>query len=67
VATSFLGLNPVASSHFNFSLLEPTGVVSILAPETSGLIGLVILYVGVQIAWKTTAGSKILVMGPFNA
>ncbi|HEX3358591.1 MAG TPA: aldehyde dehydrogenase family protein, partial [Tepidisphaeraceae bacterium] len=27
-------------SHFNFSLLEPTGVVSILSPENSGLLGL---------------------------
>ena len=27
-------------SHFNFSLLEPTGVVSILAPENPGLLGL---------------------------
>ncbi|HEY7086799.1 MAG TPA: aldehyde dehydrogenase family protein, partial [Tepidisphaeraceae bacterium] len=28
------------SSHFNFSILEPTGVVAILAPEHTGLIGL---------------------------
>lgn len=37
----FSAVNPVASSHFNFSLLEPTGVVSILAPQESGLLGLV--------------------------
>jgi acyl-CoA reductase-like NAD-dependent aldehyde dehydrogenase len=37
----FSSVNPVSSSHFNFSLLEPTGVVSILAPESTGLIGLV--------------------------
>jgi len=37
----FSSVNPVSSSHFNFSLLEPTGVVSILAPEENGLIGLV--------------------------
>jgi len=37
----FSSVNPVNSSHFNFSLLEPTGVVSIIAPEDSGLIGLV--------------------------
>jgi acyl-CoA reductase-like NAD-dependent aldehyde dehydrogenase len=37
----FSAVNPVASSHFNFSVLEPTGVVSILAPEDSGLLGLV--------------------------
>jgi acyl-CoA reductase-like NAD-dependent aldehyde dehydrogenase len=34
-------VNPVASSHFNFSLLEPTGVVAIIAPDGSGLLGLV--------------------------
>ena len=37
----FSSVNPVASSHFNFSMLEPTGVVTILAPEASGLLGLV--------------------------
>lgn len=37
----FSSVNPVSSSHFNFSLLEPTGVVSILAPEETGLIGLI--------------------------
>ncbi len=37
----FSSVNPVASSHFNFSVLEPTGVVSILAPQNSALIGLV--------------------------
>ncbi|MGB5352326.1 MAG: aldehyde dehydrogenase family protein [Woeseia sp.] len=37
----FSSVNPVASSHFNFSVLEATGVVAILAPEDSGLLGLV--------------------------
>ena len=37
----FSAVNPVSSSHFNFSVLEPTGVVSILAPNGSGLLGLV--------------------------
>lgn len=37
----FSAVNPVASSHFNFSLLEPTGVVAIIAPDDSGLLGLV--------------------------
>jgi len=37
----FSAVNPVSSSHFNFSVLEPTGVVSILAPDGSGLLGLV--------------------------
>ncbi len=34
-------VNPVASSHFNFSAPEPTGVVSIIAPQENALIGLV--------------------------
>ena len=37
----FSAVNPVSSSHFNFSMLEPTGVVSMLAPDESGLLGLV--------------------------
>lgn len=37
----FSSVNPVSSSHFNFSILEPTGVVSIFAPENTGLLGLV--------------------------
>ncbi|MGA2582652.1 MAG: aldehyde dehydrogenase family protein [Tepidisphaeraceae bacterium] len=37
----FSSVNPVASSHFNFSVLEPTGVVSILTPQSSALIGLI--------------------------
>jgi acyl-CoA reductase-like NAD-dependent aldehyde dehydrogenase len=36
----FSSVNPVSSSHFNFSLLEPTGIVSVLAPETPSLLGL---------------------------
>jgi acyl-CoA reductase-like NAD-dependent aldehyde dehydrogenase len=36
-------VNPVASSHFNFSVHEPVGVVGIVAPENSSLIGLVSL------------------------
>ena len=34
-------VNPVASSHFNFSVPEPTGVVSIIAPQATSLLGLV--------------------------
>jgi acyl-CoA reductase-like NAD-dependent aldehyde dehydrogenase len=37
----FSAVNPVASSHFNFTAPEPTGVVSIFAPEETSLIGLV--------------------------
>ena len=39
----FSAVNPVASSHFNFSVLEPTGVVFIVASESSPLLGLVSL------------------------
>ena len=37
----FSSVNPVASSHFNFSVPEPTGVVTIVAPQNSSLLGLV--------------------------
>jgi acyl-CoA reductase-like NAD-dependent aldehyde dehydrogenase len=37
----FSSVNPVASSHFNFSVPEPTGVVAVIAPQTNSLIGLV--------------------------
>jgi acyl-CoA reductase-like NAD-dependent aldehyde dehydrogenase len=37
----FSTVNPVASSHFNFTAPEPTGVVSVFASEENSLIGLV--------------------------
>lgn len=37
----FATVNPVNSSHFNFSLLEPTGLVTAICPETPSLLGLV--------------------------
>jgi acyl-CoA reductase-like NAD-dependent aldehyde dehydrogenase len=37
----FSAVNPVSSSHFNFSVMEATGVVSVLAPNESSLLGLV--------------------------
>ncbi|HZI52493.1 MAG TPA: aldehyde dehydrogenase family protein [Chitinophagaceae bacterium] len=37
----FSSVNPVASSHFNFSVPEPTGVVSAIAPQDNSLLGLV--------------------------
>src|SRR5579863_2104202 len=33
--------NPVAGPYFNFSIPEPTGVVGVLAPQASSLLGLV--------------------------
>lgn len=38
---AFGSVNPVSSSHFNFSVHEPTGVVTIIAPESPSLLGLV--------------------------
>ena len=37
----FSSINPVSSSHYNFSFPEPTGVVGIIAPNKFGLLGLV--------------------------
>src|SRR5437868_8475586 len=34
-------INPVATSHFNFTIPEPTGVVVALAPDAPALLGLV--------------------------
>ena len=37
----FSSVNPTNSSHFNFSVYEPTGVVGVMAPADSALLGLV--------------------------
>jgi acyl-CoA reductase-like NAD-dependent aldehyde dehydrogenase len=37
----FGSVNPVASSHFNFSVPEPIGVVSVIAPSDNTLLGLI--------------------------
>jgi acyl-CoA reductase-like NAD-dependent aldehyde dehydrogenase len=34
-------VNPVAAPYFNFTIPEPTGVVGVVAPEASSLLGLV--------------------------
>jgi acyl-CoA reductase-like NAD-dependent aldehyde dehydrogenase len=40
--TQILGsANPVAAPYFNFTIPEPTGIVGVVAPETSALLGLV--------------------------
>lgn len=39
----FSSVNPVASSHFNFSTPEPMGVIAAIAPQNSSLLGLVSL------------------------
>ncbi len=37
----FSTVNPTEGSYFNFSFPEPTGVVSIIAPENAGLLGFI--------------------------
>lgn len=37
----FSSVNPVASSHFNFSVPEPSGVVGVVPPSDGSLVGLV--------------------------
>jgi acyl-CoA reductase-like NAD-dependent aldehyde dehydrogenase len=41
----FSSVNPVASHYFNFSVLEPMGVVSIIAPEKDSFLALTTLVV----------------------
>ena len=49
----FSAVNPVATSHFNFTLPEPTGVVSIIAPEDTSLIGLISTIIPVIVSGNT--------------
>jgi acyl-CoA reductase-like NAD-dependent aldehyde dehydrogenase len=47
------GANPVAGPYFNFSLPEPTGVVAVLAPQQSSLLGLVSVLAPVVVTGNT--------------
>lgn len=47
-------INPVASSHFNFSVLEPSGVVGVIPQQETSLIGLVSLVMPVICGGNTT-------------
>ncbi len=47
------GTNPVAGPYFNFSLPEPTGVVAVLAPQSSSLLGLVSVVAPVVVTGNT--------------
>jgi acyl-CoA reductase-like NAD-dependent aldehyde dehydrogenase len=49
--------NPVAGPYFNFSVPEPTGVVGVLAPQASSLLGLVSV-----IAPVITTGNAVVVV-----
>ena len=47
------GTNPVAAPYFNFSVPEPTGVVGIVAPQQSSLLGLVSVVAPVIVTGNT--------------
>jgi acyl-CoA reductase-like NAD-dependent aldehyde dehydrogenase len=49
--------NPVAAPYFNFTIPEPTGLVGIVAPETSSLLGLVS-----RLAPPLVAGNAVVVL-----
>ncbi len=49
--------NPVAAPYFNFTIPEPSGVVGIVAPETSSLLGLVS-----RLAPPLVAGNAVVVI-----
>ena len=57
----YSAVNPVASSHFNFSVPEPTGVVSIIAPQNTSLLGLVSV-----IAPVIAGGNTCVILGSYN-
>ncbi|MFY9913849.1 MAG: aldehyde dehydrogenase family protein [Nocardioidaceae bacterium] len=47
------GTNPVAGPYFDFSIPEPTGVVAVLAPQQSSLLGLVSVVAPVIVTGNT--------------
>ena len=51
------GANPVAGPYFNFSLPEPSGVVGIVAPQDSSLLGFVSV-----VAPALTTGNTVVVL-----
>jgi len=53
--------NPVAGPYFNFSVPEPTGVVAIIAPATSSLLGLVSV-----VAPAIVTGNTVVVIASEN-
>jgi acyl-CoA reductase-like NAD-dependent aldehyde dehydrogenase len=51
-------VNPVNGSYFNFSVPEPTGVVGLIAPEASSLLGLVS-----RLAPIIVSGNAVVIIG----
>lgn len=57
----FSSVNPVASSHFNFSRLEATGVVAVIADESNALLGLISL-----VAPIIAGGNTVIILASEN-
>ena len=53
IASVFGAANPVAGPYFSFSVPEPTGVVAVLAPQSSSLLGLISVVAPVIAAGNT--------------
>jgi acyl-CoA reductase-like NAD-dependent aldehyde dehydrogenase len=53
IATVLGAANPVAGPYFSFSVPEPTGVVGVLAPQSSSLLGLVSVLAPVIVTGNT--------------
>ena len=49
----FSSVNPVASNHFNFSSYQAVGIVSVIAPNTSPLLGLISLIAPIIVGGNT--------------
>ncbi len=58
----FSAVNPVESSHFNFSFPEATGVVSIIASATQGLLGMVSVICPIIVG-----GNSVIILPSENA
>jgi acyl-CoA reductase-like NAD-dependent aldehyde dehydrogenase len=50
-------VNPVGASYFNFSIPEPTGIVGVVAPDSSSLLGLVS-----RVAPAVVGGNAVVVL-----
>ncbi len=57
----FSTVNPVSSAHFNFSCLEPVGVISIIAPKLQGLLGLISV-----LAPAIVGGNTVIILASEN-
>ena len=53
IAQAYGSSNPVAGPYFNFSTPEPTGVVAVVAPQQSSLLGLVSVLAPVIVSGNT--------------